>query len=106
MSCSVSKSLASEAVQCRSRAARISVASIRAASDVPGNGAVVRGHAVRQVEHRTIHIAPAPSLRRVIPFDDRMAGGMKMCRRVPMRGVVAATHMAAGAAEAQVDPLR
>ena len=67
---------------------------------------VVRRHAVRKIEHRLVDIAPAPALRRIIALDDRMARGLEMPGRVLVRGLVAASDVAACAADAANAPMR
>src|SRR6266481_4675635 len=64
----------------------------------------MRGLAPRQVEQHLVNITPAPSLGRVVTFDDRMARGMKMLGRVLVRGIVATTDMAARATNPQMQP--
>ncbi len=46
-------------------------------SDVARDGPVVRRHAVGQIEHHFIDIAPAPAFRRIVAFDDRMLAPWK-----------------------------
>src|SRR5260370_19133219 len=65
---------------------------------------VMRRLAVRQVEQHFIDIAPAPAFRRIVAFDDWMAGGVEMRRRVLVRGIVAAPDMTAAAADPQMQP--
>src|ERR1700744_3460608 len=72
--------------------------------DVTRDGPVVWRHAVGQIEHHFIDIAPSPTLRRIVAFDDRMMRGVEMLGRMPVRRAVAATDMAAGAAEPQMHP--
>src|SRR5487761_392517 len=92
MSCSVSKSLASEAVQCRSSAARISRA-------VTGS---VRG--VRQLHGELVHITPAPVLPGLDRGDDRVACRVEMLRAVLILRIVATADVTAGPAEPKVNP--
>src|SRR4051812_3286404 len=65
---------------------------------------VMRRLSLRQVEHHLVDITPAPAFRRIIALDDRMLGCMEMFCGVPVRGIVAAADMAAGAADPQVQP--
>jgi hypothetical protein len=61
-------------------------------------------HAIRQIKSNLINVTPAPAFRRIIAFDDRMPGGMKVFVSVPVRRVIAAAHMSTGAAQAQMNP--
>ena len=56
--------------------------------------AVMRGLAVGEVEHDFVDIAPAPAFRRVVAFDERVAGGVEMLGGMLVRGTVAAADMA------------
>src|SRR5262245_55397918 len=58
----------------------------------------------RQVEQHLVDIAPAPAFRRIIAFDHGMAGGVEMRSRMLVGRIVAAADMAAGPADAQVQP--
>ena len=49
------------------------------------DGAVVWRHSVGEIEHYFVHIAPAPALRRIVAFDDRVLAPVKMLRRVLVR---------------------
>ena len=64
----------------------------------------MRRHPVRQVEHHFVDEAPAPAFGRIIALDDRMLGRVEMLGRVLARRLIAAADMAAGAADAQVEP--
>src|ERR1700730_3891434 len=68
------------------------------------DGAVMRRHVVRKIQHHLVDITPTPSFRRIITLDDRMLCRMKMFGRVMIGRIVAASDMAAGAAYAQVHP--
>jgi len=57
------------------------------------------------IELDLVHVAPTPILARLERPDDRVSGLTKMCGRVLVLGAVAAAHMPAGHAEAQVHPL-
>ena len=59
----------------------------------------------RQIEQDFVHIAPAPSFRRIVAFDDRMSGGVEMLGGMRIGRIVTATDMAAGAADPQMQPL-
>src|ERR1700693_2213901 len=61
---------------------------------------------VGQVEEDFVHVAPAPALGRVVALDDRVAGGAEMLGGVAIGRTVAAADVAAGPAQAQVDPAR
>src|SRR5260370_2558716 len=67
---------------------------------------VMRRRAVAQVEHDVVDIAPAPALRRVITFDDRVPCLLEVSRRVPVRRVIAATDMTTAPAQPQMSPRR
>src|ERR1700704_1453691 len=58
------------------------------------------------IERHLIGVAPAPLLARLEGFDDRVTGQPEMSTGVLVRGVIAAPHMPAGHAEAQVHPPR
>ena len=45
-----------------------------------------------------VDIAPAPTLRRIVTFDDRVAGSVKMLGGVAIGGVVTAADVPAGPA--------
>jgi len=66
--------------------------------------AVVRRHAVGEVQYDFVDIAPSPSLRRVVAFDDGMSRRMEMLRRMPSLRLVAAPDMSACAADSQMKP--
>src|ERR1700690_1704659 len=65
---------------------------------------VMRGFPVREIEQDFVDIAPAPSFRRIITLDDRVAGSVEMLGRVFVGRIVAAADMAAAAADAQMQP--
>lgn len=67
---------------------------------------VVRSGAIAEIKHDLIDIAPAPAFGRIVTFDDRMTGRVKVPRGVAMRRVVATADMAASSAEAQMHPWR
>jgi hypothetical protein len=58
----------------------------------------------RKIEHYFFYITPAPPFRWIKGFDDRVPGRVKMFCRVPIWRLVAATDMAAGAADPQMQP--
>lgn len=61
-------------------------------------------HAVGEVEHHLVQVAPAPAFRRIISFDDRMFRPVKMlCRMFMWRGI-AASHVSASPANSQMHP--
>jgi hypothetical protein len=64
----------------------------------------VRRHVIREIQENLIKVAPAPSLRRVIALDDRMARRSKMCCCMLAWRAVAASYVAATAAQAKVYP--
>ena len=51
-----------------------------------------------------VDIAPAPTLRRIVTFDDRMPSSMIMLRGVPARRLIAAADMPTSATDPEVDP--
>ena len=60
---------------------------------------------VRQIDFDPVDVAPAPTFRRVVAFDDRVMRRLEVCARVPVRRIIAAADMTAPAAEAQMHPL-
>jgi hypothetical protein len=58
----------------------------------------------RKIEHHFLDVTPAPPFRRIIGLDYRVAGRVKMFCCVPVRRLIAATDMATGAADPQVQP--
>ena len=53
-----------------------------------------------------VDVTPCPIFARLKRSDDRMAGGVKMFRRVTVWRGIAAAHVSARQAESQVDPGR
>jgi hypothetical protein len=68
-----------------------------ASSIIAWNRTELRRDAVGQIEEDLVDIAPSPSFRWIVAFDDRMAGGMEMLGGMAIRRVVATADMAAGA---------
>ena len=66
----------------------------------------MRRGAIAEVEHDLVHVTPSPAFGWVIAFDDRMARLVKMLGGVAVRRVVATPDMAAGPAQAQMQPRR
>src|SRR5258708_26289441 len=64
----------------------------------------MRRHPVGQIEQDLVDKTPAPALRRVVAFDDRMPGGMKMPGGVLVGRIVAAADVTAAAADPQMQP--
>jgi hypothetical protein len=60
--------------------------------------------AIREIKANLIDVTPSPSFRRIVAFDDRVPGGVKVLVGVPVRRVIAAAHVSTGAAQAQVYP--
>jgi hypothetical protein len=60
--------------------------------------------AIREIKANLIDVTPSPSFRRIVAFDDRVPGGVKVLVGVPVRRVIAAAHVSTGAAQAQVNP--
>src|SRR5205823_4238333 len=65
---------------------------------------IVWSLSVREVEQDFVDITPAPTLGRIIAFDDRMFRGVKMFGGVFVGRVIATTDMAAAAADPQMQP--
>jgi hypothetical protein len=59
---------------------------------------------IREIKANLIDITPSPSLRRIVAFDDRVPGGVKVFVGVPVRRIIAAAHVSTGAAQSQVNP--
>jgi hypothetical protein len=57
-----------------------------------------------QIELDLINVAPTPAFRRVVTFDDRMSGGVKMLRGVLSGGLIAAANVTAMSTDPQMDP--
>ena len=66
----------------------------------------MRRRAAAKVQTNFIDIAPSPSFRRIVAFDDGMAGLAKMLGGVTVWRAVVAADMAACPAEAQMHPRR
>ena len=64
----------------------------------------LRRRPIRQVKHDFVNVTPAPAFGRIIGFDDRVIGCMKMLRRVAVGRLITATDMTAGSADAQMQP--
>src|ERR1700733_12301923 len=73
-------------------------------SIIPRNRTVMRRLPVRQIEQDFIHIAPAPSFRRIVAFDDGMSGGVEMFGGMFVGRIIAAADMAATSADPQMQP--
>src|SRR5215831_9951353 len=56
---------------------------------------VVWSHAIRKIERDFVNVAPAPSLGRIVAFDNRVSGCVKVLRRVVIGRIVTASNMAA-----------
>lgn len=59
---------------------------------------------VWKVDLDLVDVTPSPALGWIIAFHDRMARLVIVGRGVPMRGLVAAAHMPAGAADSKMNP--
>ena len=66
----------------------------------------MRRSPVAEIQNDLIDIAPAPSFRRIVGFDDRMVSLVKVFGSMPMRRAVAATNMTAGPAKPKMYPRR
>jgi hypothetical protein len=73
-------------------------------SEISRYGPVMRCHAIAQVEHHLVDIAPPPALGWIVPFDDRVPRPVEVPCRMPVRRVITAPDMTAGPAQAQMDP--
>src|ERR1700686_5154362 len=69
-----------------------------------GNRTKMRGRPARKIEHHFIDVTPAPPFRRIIGLNDRVPGRVKMFCCVPVWRLIAATDMATGAANPQMQP--
>src|SRR5260221_13068718 len=75
-------------------------------SIIAGDRTVVGRRTVAKVKHHLVDKTPSPAFGRVIAFDDRMARLVEMLCGMAVRRVVATADMAAGPAEAQMQPRR
>src|SRR6516225_8650401 len=57
-----------------------------------------------EINEHFVAIAPAPAFGRVVAFDDRMAGFVKMSCGMAVRRGIATADMAAGSAYPQMNP--
>lgn len=73
-------------------------------SRVARNRSKLRGGIRSEVQKDLIDVTPAPSLRWIVAFDHRMAREMEMTGSMLAWRVIAATHMSALAADAQMHP--
>src|SRR6202007_2548078 len=73
-------------------------------SIIAGDGAELRRGPVGKIEESLVHVAPAPGFGRIVALDDGMPGGVEMPGRVLVGRLVAAAHMPAGPADAQMHP--
>jgi len=64
----------------------------------------MRRRPVRKIEHHFVNVTPAPSFRRIIGFDDGVPCCAKMFCSMSIWRLIAATNMAAGTADTQVQP--
>ena len=62
-----------------------------------------RGVAV-QIDPDLVDIAPSPAFRRIVAFDNRMSGGVKMLPRVLPGGIIAAANVTAVPTDPQMHP--
>src|SRR4029077_1757520 len=72
----------------------------------PRDRSVMRRGAAAKVQTNLVDIAPSLPFRRIVAFDDRMAGFAKMLVGVTVCRAVAAADVAARPAEAQMHPRR
>jgi hypothetical protein len=66
----------------------------------------VRRGSIAEVKHYLVNVTPSPAFGWVIAFDDRVSRLVEMFRRMAVRRLVAAADMAAGPAQAQMQPRR
>ena len=66
----------------------------------------MRRGSIAEVKHYLVNVTPAPAFGWVITFDDRVPRLVEMFRGVSVRRVVATADMAAGPAQAQMQPWR
>jgi hypothetical protein len=64
-------------------------------SIIARNWTELRRSAVGEIEKDLVHIAPSPSFRRIVAFDDRVSGRMEMFGGVTIRRVVATADVTA-----------
>ena len=57
-----------------------------------------------QLDHRIINITIAPAFRRIITLDDGVFGLVIVLGRMSVRRIITAPDVAAGSAEAQMNP--
>jgi len=76
------------------------------ALNVARNGTVLRCRIIAEVEHDLVDVTPSPTFRRIVAFDDRMAGLVEVPGCMPVRRLVAATNVTANAAKPQMHPAR
>jgi hypothetical protein len=69
-------------------------------SIVSGKRSEMRCRLVRKIKHYLIDVTPTPALRRIIGFDDWMAGCAEMLGRVSIGRFIAAANMPASPADA------
>jgi hypothetical protein len=75
-------------------------------SVIAGDRTVVRCRPIAEVQHYLVDVTPSPAFGWVIAFDDRVPRLVEVLRGMMVRRVVAATDMAAGPAQAQMQPRR
>jgi hypothetical protein len=74
-------------------------------SIVAGDQAQLRCWLASEINLDIVDEAPAPAFRRIVSLNDRMPGGVEVVPGVTMGRTVAAADMAAGSAQAEVNPL-
>jgi hypothetical protein len=75
-------------------------------SVIARNRTELRRSPVGEVDKYLVDIAPSPSFRRIVAFDDRVSGRMEMFGGVAIRRIVATADVTACPAQPQVHPLR
>ena len=64
----------------------------------------MRRHAVRYIKCHLVDVAPTPSFGRVVAFNKRVAGGVKVLCGVAIGRIITASDVAARTAETQMNP--
>src|ERR1700691_5613531 len=67
---------------------------------------VMRRGPIAEVKHHLVNVTPSPAFGWVIAFDDRVPRLVEMFRGMAVRRIVATADMAAGPAQAQMQPRR
>jgi hypothetical protein len=60
---------------------------------------ILRRRSIGKVKDNFVHVTPAPVLRWIVSFNDRVRRGMKVLGRMPVRRIIAAADVTAGPAD-------